>query len=362
MIRRHFFLSTLARLPIVDTVKWLAITLLLGLYLLSASQGLAQQINNNNNNSTRPYDRFQVGETWLDTQGDTINAHGGNILYYKNTYYWFGEKRDKHQSLGVSVYSSKDLYNWQPEGLALAHDKDTTSDIAFGGIMERPKVIYNSKTKKFVMWFHVEIRGKGYSAAKVGVAVSDRVTGPYQFIRSFRPNGNMSRDMTLFVDADGAAYEIYSSRENYDLRIAALTADYLNVTTKDSLLFSNHREAPAIFRYQGKYYLLTSGCTGWAPNEASLRVADNLFGPWELKGNPLKGKDSQISFYGQPAFIVPLQGKKDRFIYMADRWNPKNLKDSRYQFLPITLNRLAGTGADSTAIEINWKDSWKLEE
>jgi beta-galactosidase len=324
-----------------------------------------------------PYNRFTVGQTWLDTKGDTINAHGGNIIENKGTYYWFGEKRDRHHSLGVSVYSSKDLYNWKPEGLALAHSKDTTSDIAFGGIMERPKVVYNSKTKKFVMWFHVEVRGKGYGAAKVGVAVSKKITGPYKFVRSFRPNGNMSRDMTVFVDEDGSAYEIYSSKENYDLRIVQLTPDFLNVTTKDSLLFSNHREAPAVFKYQGKYYLITSGCTGWAPNQASVRVADNLYGPWLLKGNPLKGKDSHISFYGQPAFILPVKTNvrsgsgNTRFIYMADRWNPKNLKDSRYQFLPVSLpGAVTGDGqqaatdnknaAASTPIEIVWQDDWQL--
>lgn len=305
-------------------------------------------------------DHFQVGATWLDTNGDTINAHGGNIIYYKKHYYWFGEKRGKHQSLGVSVYSSSDLYNWKSEGLALEHSKDTTSDIAFGGIMERPKVIYNKVTKKFVMWFHVEVRGKGYSAAKVGVAVSNKVAGPYRFIRSFRPNGHMSRDMTIFVDEDGTAYEIYSSRENYDLRIAQLTDDYLDVTAKDSLLFTNHREAPAIFKYQGKYYLLTSGCTGWAPNELSLRVADHLYGPWALKGNPLKGRNSRISFYGQPTFVFQLPGKRDRFMYMADRWNPKNLKDSRYQFLPISLKPKSKTGEDSANIEISWKEAWQL--
>jgi len=311
------------------------------------------------------YDRFHVGQIWLDTKGDTINAHGGNIIYYKHTYYWFGEKRDRHHSLGVSVYSSRDLYNWKQEGLALAHSQDTTSDIAFGGIMERPKVIYNPKTKQFVMWFHVEVRGRGYGAAKVGVAVSKRITGPYTFVRSFRPNGNMSRDMTIFVDEDGSAYEIYSSRENYDLRIVQLTGDYLDVTSRDSLLFSNHREAPAIFKHRGKYYLITSGCTGWAPNAAALRVSDNLYGPWKLLGNPLKGKDSHISFYGQPAYIFPLpaisgnkknnKAQSPRFIYMADRWNPTNLKDSRYQFLPVTLD----TG-QPMPIEIKWQDNWQL--
>ncbi|ANI90386.1 beta-glucanase [Arachidicoccus ginsenosidimutans] len=302
---------------------------------------------------TAKYNQFHVGEIWLDINGDTINAHGGNIVYYNKTYYWFGEKRNAHQSLGVNVYSSKDLYNWKPEGLALAHSDDTTSDIAWGGIMERPKVIFNRKTKKFVMWFHVEVRGKGYGAAKVGVAVSDRITGPYKFVRSFRPNGNMSRDMTVYVDDDGSAYEIYSSRENYDMRIVKLTDDYLNVTAKDSLLFSAHREAPAIFKYNKKYYLITSACTGWASNKAIMRVADNLYGEWKIVGNPMRGKDSNITFGGQSAFIFPLPKKKNSFIYVGDKWNPRNLEDSRYHFLPIEFS-----GDD---VHIDWYDTWNLD-
>ena len=31
------------------------------------------------------------------------------------------------------------------------------------------------------MWFHLELRGKGYKAARAGLAISDKVTGPYTF-------------------------------------------------------------------------------------------------------------------------------------------------------------------------------------
>src|SRR5690606_9298703 len=119
---------------------------------------------------------------------------------------WYGEKRDSKGSQGVNVYSSKDLYNWQFEALAFSPVDGLDSDITWGCIMERPKVIYNPQTKKFVMWFHLELKGQGYDAARAAVAVSDSPQGPFQFVDSFRPNGNMSRDMGLFVDDDGKAY------------------------------------------------------------------------------------------------------------------------------------------------------------
>lgn len=285
------------------------------------------------------YNAFNPGEQWYDDRGELINAHGGGLLYSGNTYYWFGERRGRQGTNGVNVYSSHDLYNWKFEALALATDSNNAqSDIVPGCVMERPKVIYNARTRKYVMWFHLELKDKGYSAARAGVAMSDKVTGPYKFIGSFRPNGNMSRDMTLFVDDDGSAWHMYSSRENYDLRIARLTDDYLQPAKEDKLLFSDHREAPALFKYEGKYYLITSGCTGWAPNKATIHTATSLTGPWTLMNhNPMAGPGADSTFGAQSTYIQPIAGKKDAFIFMADKWNPRDLRDSRYLWLPLHI-------------------------
>lgn len=302
--------------------------------------------------SVKSYSSFKSGTLWYDDKGEIINAHGGGILYANNKYYWFGEKRGRSAQEGVNVYSSSDLYNWKYEGLALAPGEDTASDIARGCLMERPKVIYNKKTGKYVMWFHLELRGQGYKAARAAVAISDNVTGPYKYLHSFRPNGNMSRDMNLFVDDDGTAYHIFSSRENYDLRIAKLTDDFLSPTTKDSMLFSKHREAPALFKHNNRYYLITSAATGWKANKASLHVADNLFGPWTFVGNPLVGPNADSTFGGQSTYVLPVQGKKDAFIFIADKWNPGDLKDSRYLWLPVQFK--------NGEPFIEWKDEWNL--
>ena len=51
------------------------------------------------------------------------------------------------------------------------------------------------------MWAHVE--SADYSKACAGVAVSDSPTGTFTYVGSFRPNGAMSRDQTVFVDDNG---------------------------------------------------------------------------------------------------------------------------------------------------------------
>jgi hypothetical protein len=131
---------------------------------------------------------FRPGELWPDTDGVHINAHGGGVLVYNGTYYWFGESRDRGTK-AVSCYSSKDLYNWKNEGIALAMTAGgPATEISRGNVIERPKVLHNPRTGKFVMWFHTELRGQDYNAARTSVAVSDHITGPYALVRSYRPN------------------------------------------------------------------------------------------------------------------------------------------------------------------------------
>lgn len=341
-------------------------------------------------------------DTWKDNKGVHINAHGGGILFHHGVYYWFGEHKIAGSSgnkaqVGVHVYASKDLYNWYDRGIALKVSKDSESDIVKGCVIERPKVIYNKRTKKFIMWFHLELKGMKYEAARTGVAIADKVAGPYRFIRSLRPNagkfplnftdgqkkatynyeinrwsekgasdlkngmyvkrdfegGQMSRDMTLFVDDDDKAYHITSSEENATLHIHELTRDYLGFTGKYSRIIPGaSNEAPAIFKHEGKYFLLASGCTGWKPNKARSAVADNIFGPWKKLGNPCVGKGADSTFGGQSTFILPIQGKKGTFVAMFDIWTPKNPIDGRYIWLPVKLTK--------GAFKIEWHNRWDL--
>jgi hypothetical protein len=52
--------------------------------------------------------------------------------------------------------------------------------------------------------------------------------------------------------------------------------------------------------------------------------------------------------------VLPVQGKKDAFIFMADRWNKTNLEDSRYVWLPLRIWDMH--------VEVEWKDEWSLNE
>jgi hypothetical protein len=212
-------------------------------------------------------------------------------------------------------------------------------------------VINNESTGKFVMWLHVD--SEDYSYSRAGVAVSNKPEGPYSFIESMRPNGQMSRDMTLFKDDDGKAYHIFSSENNAVMHISLLTDDYLKPSGIANRIFiDKSREAPAMFKNQGKYYLITSGCTGWSPNPAMIATADSIMGKWTEMYNPCKGPNSNNTFLSQSTFVLPVPGKPGKFIFMADQWNKTNLENSRYVWLPLIFRN------DSVVIE--WKDKWSF--
>jgi hypothetical protein len=309
---------------------------------------------------------FLPGTVWVDTHGNPINAHGGGILYHQGTYYWFGEiKTDptwrvpsvtswdayRVQAGGVSCYTSPDLLHWTYAGVALPpHPLDRTHDLHPSKVMERPKVLYNAKTAQFVMWLHVDT--EDYSYAHSSVAVSQAPCGPYQYLRSVKPNGHEARDMTVYQDEDGTAYHIYAA-EQQTLRIALLAEDYIAHTPYDRRIAGGTcREAPAMFKYRRKYHLITSACTGWEPNEASYVVADHPLGKWQDAGPPCIGAGARTTFHAQGTYVLPVQGIQNTFIFMADRWNPVNLADSRYVWLPFSVRR--------GKPQIAWRDIWEL--
>ncbi|XXS77737.1 family 43 glycosylhydrolase [Sorangium sp. So ce176] len=198
-----------------------------------------------------------------------------------------------------------------------------------------PKVIYNSSTGQHVMWMHKE-NATDYGEARAAVATSSTVDGGYSYRGSFRPLGHMSRDITLFKDDDGAAYMISAARENADLHIYRLTPDYLNVSSLVKILWAGSwREAPALFKRNGVYFLLTSGATGWAPNQQKYATATSIGGTWSA----LQNVGDSTAYSSQTAFVLPIQGSSaTSYLYMGDRWarawsGPVN--DSQYVWLPL---------------------------
>ncbi len=298
---------------------------------------------------------FKPGVLWNDTNGAQINAHGGCVVYSNNTYYWFGEDRTGMISNGVSCYKSTDLYNWKRMGLAMAttgDKREDMNDISQGRLFERPKVIYNKSTNKWVMWSHWET-GQGYGAARVCVATSDRVEGPYKLHKTFRPNGQESRDQTLFMDTDGKAYHFCSTDMNNNTYISLLQDDYKEPTQQSNMIMKGMKyEAASIFKIKDTYFGLFSGCTGWNPNPGHSAHSTDILGKWYPGYNFAVDVQKETTYKSQSCFVFKVAGKENAYVYMGDRWNSSNVEKSHNVWLPISMRSGYPT--------VKWYDEWNL--
>ena len=424
---------------------------------------------------------------WFDDKGAHIQAHGGQVVSAEElevdgdgvvageeagraVYYWYGEDRSNgyYGSPGVHAYKSYDTLNWIDQGVVLRSVSDAaeletdyfdalydtvddagqpradriaelnyhlnTSDAAeYTTIFERPKVLHNEQTGKWVLWWHSDGQrtpgGSMYARSMAGVAVSDSPTGPFKLTGVYRmPNRTnyqacisaavpgQARDMTVFQDADGSAFIVYSSEENRSLYIARLDDSYTNVTHTtdvdqvDAGQYSEDGrfpyvladgspdapvrgedfqivrecgvlEAPAVFTHGGRYYAVASGATGWAPNPQTYHTADSILGTW-IRGveadDPFEnvsyssvpeGGDGLLSvgdtrrstFGSQSTNVLDLGG--GRFVYMGDRWN-SGAANSTYVWLPITIGENGRAEMRNPAIEdpARWGGGWDASQ
>ncbi len=295
--------------------------------------------------------KLKNGKLWHDIDGNPIHAHGGYIIFHDGWYYWYGEdRRDRYY---VSCYRSQNLADWEFRNHILTMDSEMKpcrvrtklrlqSEDGGKVNLERPKVLYNAQTRKFILWAHFE-NGRDYTEAAAAIASCDAPDGDFIYHGHFNPYGYMSRDCTLFQDDDGTAYFISAARDNADLHIYRLTDDYMNVEALVHRLWQGeYREAPAVTKIGGIYYMLTSFCTGWEPNQSKYASAESIEGRWSV----LTEIGDETTYQSQPAFLLQKDG---RVLYFGDRWGgdgekyftssyviyPLEVRDGRLVLIPV---------------------------
>ena len=313
---------------------------------------------------------IKSGTRWMDASGKIINAHGGCVVFYDGIYYWYGEEKveglseREHADGGIHCYASNNLVDWHDQGMVLNLSKeDTLSDLSFDCNQDRPKVIYNNTTKKFVLFFKLYLRNKGTSVAYVGVAVSDSPLGPFDYSHKFlggnSPNG--TGDFAMFKDENGDLFHLTVRKPDKAFVIGKMRDDYLLPDGKYEVCegITSHTEAPAVFKRNGLYHMLASGSTGWEPNAARYFSSNSLYGPWEYYGNPCKGINPNNglgpdkTFGGQSTFIIKVEGMDDGYIAFFDINKPDHPFENLYIWLPIDFI--------DDKISIKWNDSWNLD-
>lgn len=311
---------------------------------------------------------------WRDTDGNIINASDGGVIYADGKYHWYGlalrpfpEKAGpeggQKTTKGVVMYESEDLLNWKYEGVILAASDDPASELYGPMRFERPKIIYNDKTKQYVLWCHfVKYPGDhGWDdgTADAGVAVCDTVNGNYKWMGTCRPiEGGWVRDSSLYKDHDGTAYFIYDKhiKDGGDrcLYVVKLTDDYLRPTdTYSRIEAASRREAPAIVYRNGYYYIVASELTGWATNPAHAFRTKHLLDQWEEIPDPCPEDETHTTFNTQSTYAFKVEGKDDLFIMMFERHNRQNFEECSYVWIPVTFN-------DDNTITLHYEKEWTL--
>ena len=321
---------------------------------------------------------------WHDTDGNIINASDGGVIYAEGKYHWYGmalrplpmaggPHGGQMTDIGVVMYGSEDLLNWTYEGVILGVSDDPEDQRYAPLRYERPKIIYNERTKQFVLWCHYVKypgnHGKGPGEADMGLAVCDRVNGSYRWMGTCRPidDHGWVRDMTVYKDFDGAAYLIYDRhtadpqleeksgmlKDNRCLHVVKLADDYLSFTdTYARIESAAWREAPVVLFREGYYYIITSGLTGWATNQAKAFRTRHLLSPWEDIGDPCEGDDTHTTFNTQGTFAFPV-ADTDTQIIMLERHNTACFEKSSYVWLPAEFTQ-------DHRIMLRYREGWSL--
>ena len=340
----------------------------------------------------------------LDVTGTIMDAHDGRVQFYNGLYYLYAVE----YGLCVEPYPTGCVQTSDKCGFRLDHNISiwTSPTLASGswtfqayafpwierpaGTLFRPDVVYNQKTKQYVLWWNwVASNGTymGYAAA-----TSASPAGPF-VLKTAQTNLTRNNatfhagDGHIFVDPkDQKAYFIYGA--NYYMGLEELTSDYLASTGK-SVMFSEYFiESPFMFVRQNVYYALFGHCCCFCFQGSGVIVhtAPTPMGPWKTQGDVacrtgLKSQTSTTTLLGmqptpgqgclyngstdvsvtrsQQNFVVEVGAPgNETFLWVGDRWSqaPDGLKGHDPTYVaPLVF------GEDGSIETMKWVDSFTVD-
>jgi Glycosyl hydrolases family 43 len=282
------------------------------------------------------------GVPWLDTAGNLVNAHGVGFIKVGSTYYMVGEQRsgandtysgasvnEEDTFTGVSMYSTTDFVNWTFVGTVVTPIAGTVVAPPYYG--ERPKILYNSSTSKYVIYIKM-LNYTGNPVVYTGyyaVLTSSNIAGPYAYQGTLSLTG--ANDFQVFEDTDGSQYLVRDGGTLYKL-----SADGLSIasTTKSGI---QSGEGPSLYKAGNTYFWQSSQGTYWHSNDNSYSTATSLTGTWTAHGFFCpSGTDTWQS---QDTAVVGVTGSAGTtYIYVGDRWVNGDLPASTLVVQPLTLS------------------------
>ncbi|WP_340029413.1 discoidin domain-containing protein [Paenibacillus sp. FSL H7-0940] len=237
-----------------------------------------------------------------------------NELKVGDTYYRFNFVQKSSGGFGEMIQqTSTDDINYGNDKVVLSYtDHPDLANSKFEGI----NILYHAPTNKFVFWAHYE-NSTDYTLARVSVA-STTPGEDFTFHKSFRPEGNQSRDISILKDDDDSAYLISTANNNSDTILYKLTSDWLDVDHQVSVIYQNqHRELPKMIKKDGIYYLFSSQTAGWYPSIPLYSSATSIDGDW----SELRTIGNTSTFSAQSGSVMRVKPDTGNNVVMvAYRW------------------------------------------
>lgn len=271
------------------------------------------------------------GKTLFDTNHKRVQAHGGGLFYENGIYYFYGENKEyttgknKIWTYGIKYYSSEDLSEWKDEGFLIEPDLGNKKSYLYPShCLDRPHIVKNQRTGKYICYLKFS---NPKTEAFFLVLEADEFKGPYRIVKNeFRPFGLLVGDFDIYINQKQDAYLYFSNRKD-GIVACKLSDDYLNVVGDyrryyEGLDFPFSREGVALFEYQNTLYMITSGRTGYIPNQSRLAKLDSPLGELTELGDLCVGDETNTTFHSQVASVF-IDPKTGAYIALADRWIPK---------------------------------------
>jgi len=249
--------------------------------------------------------------TYQNPIGDMTNIGDPFILKDEGTYYMYATS---NPSIGFTVWTSKNLVDWEEHGLAYDH---INSKLWAMGDFWAPEVIK-----------HNDLYYMSYSARdqqgslRIAIATSDSPTGPFVDANSdiIKEEGSYI-DGHFFIDEDGIPY-FYYVKDNYEnviegkhvshIYVQEMTDDLLNLKGDPIFLLGPDQEwedltgdyqwneGPFVVKHDDLYYLMYSANFYGGPNYAiGYAVSEHPMGPYiKHKSNPILSSDLENGVSG----------------------------------------------------------------
>jgi len=233
----------------------------------------------------------------------------------------------------ITLLTSYDLVNWTFIRDILPFGKRPE------GIYYRPKVIYNQRMDKYVLWVNVVHRGwlgPNFANTEYLVAISDTPNGEFTVVNPKVKTllHDNPGDFDLFVDDDGNAYLSYDSFDNFHvITVEKLTDDYLETLgnkANSGPVSDYNNESPIMFKRNGWYYLLFGQCCCFCRtgSNSQLFVSKHPLGPFidtDVDIDPYSGPffTGHSVTHGQESFVIQVSlanQNETAWIFVSDRW------------------------------------------